>query len=142
MSMYKLLKTGCAAVVLSVGAFSGTAQGDLVLDLSTGINGTSPSAPTPWVTLDFHTVSTGDVILTATNHLSSSEFVYDVLLNVDPNINPASLTFSYQSGVQAVTVAHAGNDLYNGGANVKAGLFGVDLTYPLTPPGRASAHSK
>jgi PEP-CTERM motif len=125
------LAIGFVAVFSSVASPGNTARADLVLDLGASISGTAPSGSTPWATLDFHTVSTGDVQLTITNHMAASEFLSTVLFNVT-GIPSSSLTFAHLSG--ATTSAIDLNS--NGGNNIKAGTFGVDFEYPTAQAGR------
>jgi hypothetical protein len=87
-----------AFVFVSVAVFSGSARGDQVLNLDVLINGSPPSTTPPWMTLDFHTVSAGDVNLTVANNMSSSEFSDTVLFNTDSGIDPTTLSYTYLSG--------------------------------------------
>jgi hypothetical protein len=106
----------------------GTARADLVLNLDSHINGATPADPTPWVTLDFHDVSPGVVELTVSNHLSTSEYLSDVLFNSSIALNASSFTYV---GGQPFSGLSFG---VNGGNQIEAGVFGVDFTYP-TPNG-------
>jgi hypothetical protein len=115
----------CFAIALSSGpAWSG----ELILNLDTRVNGTAPSDPTPWVTLDFKDISTNEVQLTISNNLQSSEYLPDVLFNSTKTLNSSS--FSYVSGKQVSGFTFN----TDGGSQVQAGIFSVDFSYP-TPNG-------
>src|SRR5262245_47384081 len=131
MSMRQSFLVGVAAFFTSVATSWGTAKADFILDLSTVVNGSTPSASTPWATLDFHTVSTGDVELTITNRMPSSEFIATGLFNVS-GVSPSSLTFTYLNGAATSSI----NLNSNGGNNIKAGRFSVDFEYPTTQADR------
>jgi hypothetical protein len=68
--------------------------------------GTPPAGPTPWLTATFDDealdLGSDEVRLTldATN-LTGSEFVSAWYFNLDPALDPASLTFTYDSGIMA-----------------------------------------
>jgi hypothetical protein len=127
--MSKLLVASLASVVLSVAVFSGSVQaGDLVLKLDTSINGTSPSTTPPWITLDFHTNSPGDVTLSIANNMSTSEFSPSVLFNVTSGINASALTYTYLSGIYTSGITFN----TNGGNQIKAGVFSIDFQYPTS----------
>jgi hypothetical protein len=120
---------------------SAPARADLIYDIDTHINGATPADPQPWMVATFHTVSTGTVKLTIQSNLSSTEYVPNILFNVTPAVNPSSLSFAWAgsgSDVQAVSITHATDNGYNGGSNVKAGLFDIWFQYQTsnagTPP--------
>jgi hypothetical protein len=129
----RLLVPALLVPILCAALGSPAARADVVLNLDTAINGTPPSDPTPWLTATFHTVSTGTVQLTIANNLAPNEFTDAVVFNVAPSINPANLGFALSSGVAASSVSHASDDAYNGGSNMKAGLFDIFFAYPVSP---------
>ena len=124
MSMRQSLLVGLATFFTSAATSWGTSKADLILNLSTVVNGSTPSAGTPWATLDLHTVSTGDVELTIANYLSGSEFITTELFNVS-GVSPSALTFTYLNGAATSSI----NLNSNGGNNIKAGQFSVDFEY-------------
>jgi hypothetical protein len=103
------------------------ASADLVIDLNTTINGSSPSGSTPWATATFHTVSPGTVTLTLDNLLGSTQFIPTWLFNFSGDAS--ALTFSYVSGNHATITADATQDL-SGGNQIKAGLFNILFSWP------------
>jgi hypothetical protein len=129
--MRQSLLVGLATFFMSAATSWETAKADLNLNLSTVVNGSTPSGSNPWATLDFHTVSAGDVELTITNSLPSSEFITTGLFNVS-GISPSSLIFTYLSGATTSSI----NLNSNGGNNIKAGQFGIDFEYPTAHGGQ------
>jgi hypothetical protein len=124
---------------------------------SSGSNPDPAGAP-PWVRATFDDQnSTGSVTLTlAAVNLTSTpsgpnEFATEWDFNIDPNINPASLSFSAPTKVGTFTdptISHASDDSYKAGGDGKydvqflfdtanAGRFGPNdsVTYTITYPG-------
>jgi hypothetical protein len=125
--MTRRLRFVLTSIFVSIALFSSSARGDLILNVDTLVNGSSPSSTPPWMTLDFHTNSAGDVTLTITNNMSTSEFADTVLFNVVSGVDPTTLTYTYISGVQTSGIAFN----INGGNALNAGVFSVDFEYPM-----------
>jgi hypothetical protein len=65
----------------------------VILNFDTLVNGTAPSDPTPWITLDFKDIATDVVELTITNHLQAAEFTTSVLFNSSIALTAPDFTF-------------------------------------------------
>lgn len=126
------------AVVVALGLASASARAQVIIPLETPINGSSPSGA---LKATFSDVGANTVKLTmdATGLTGSDQYVPDWLFNLTPswNFGANPLTFNYFSGIQAESVAASLNG-YNGGSNVKGGLFDVLFTFKNgnsgTPP--------
>ena len=81
----------------------------------------------PWVTLDFHTVSTGDVTLTIQSGLASTEYLSNVLFNVAGTAT-GGLSIAHLTGPAAVTIDDPAGGT-DGTSLIEAGLFSVSLDY-------------
>lgn len=96
---------GVALVV--VGGVMWPAQGwGTGVDLYMGsvFSGTPASGTPPWVEASFRDVSPGTVQLTITNlNIASAEKVTELYLNLNSNLNPVSLQFTFLSGSSGVT---------------------------------------
>ncbi len=65
----------------------------------TVFSGSAPAAPAPWVDALYQDVTPGTVRLTLSNvGLTGSENVFGTYLNLDPSLNPTSLTFANVGG--------------------------------------------
>ncbi len=95
------------AVGLVTGLVSVAGQAStLTLSYNYAFSGDSPGGSTPWIvsTFDDHG-SAGSVTLTMSlSGLTSSENVSGMYFNLDPSLNPASLTFTHAGGVTASSI--------------------------------------
>lgn len=96
----------------------------ITFDLTTTFSGTSPSGT---VTVKLEDQALNQVLLTITSALSGNEIVDDIFLNFTGDSN--DLSFLYQSGVAANSIATGGVGNGDGG-----GDFDIKLDYP-PPPG-------
>jgi hypothetical protein len=68
-------------------------------ELGTVLGGATPTSTAPWLTASFSDALPGQVTLILQSHLNvASEFIGEVCLNLNPAVNPASLTFVQLSG--------------------------------------------
>jgi hypothetical protein len=82
-----------AALALCLAATGARAQ--LVFQVDTVFNGSTPASTPPWLTATFNTVVTGQVQLVLESHLNvASEFIDEVTFNVDPSIVPSDLSIA------------------------------------------------
>ena len=73
-------------------------------ELGTVLGGATPASTAPWLTATFTDTTPGQVTLILQSHLNvSSEFIGEVSLNLNPAINPTSLTFVQLSGPSLLT---------------------------------------
>lgn len=93
-----------------------------------------PAAPAPWATLSFNDGGgTGSVLLTVTTAgLSAGEFISSLSLNLDPTLNPASLTFT--PGAAAGFTLPSVSAAANGHSADGGGLFDVEFNFASGPP--------
>ncbi len=91
-------------------------------------SGTDPAGTPPWLTATFDDHGgTGSVTLTMTaSNLVGTEFISRWYFNLDPNLNPASLTFTYVSGDTASSIGHATNDFKADGD----GYYDILFSFP------------
>ena len=123
-----------AALALNVNA-----RADVVIDLGTLINGTAPPGGTPWLIADFHDMGANTVQLTMSNKMpSSDDYVHDWLFNLDRDVS--NFAFAYVSGA-AATATDYGVNAFNGGSQIKGGLFDVQFTFPTPNHGRLTGGS-
>src|SRR3712207_6653448 len=78
-------------------AVSAPAQGAMIVfNLDGFITGAAPTSPLPWLTLTFEDVGLGAVQLTVKSDLEvTSEFISEVVFNVDPSIDPTAVLFAF-----------------------------------------------
>ena len=116
--------------ILAFAVSSQVSHADLVFDLDTLVNGSSPTDSGPWLTATFHTVSTGDVTLTLTNDMTSPQFITEVAFN--SLIDPTSLTFTRTDSTSTVPSSSVSTDStqdLTGGSSLKAGLFNIAISF-------------
>jgi len=114
-----------------------------VYNFGDALSSVSPaSAQRPWLTAEFADVAPGQVRLTVTaSNLTAGEALRSLYLNVDPAINPRSLSFSVVEKVGAFEdpKVNVGFDTFKDIARscVPRGGFDVDMTFAT--PGDAEA---
>jgi hypothetical protein len=97
------------SVIAALGAMgiAPQAKADLIFELGTTFNGTTPSGSSPWLTADFHTVgSGGQVTLTLTlspGFQNTGQFISDFAFNINSSFLPAGVTVGSPTGT---SVAH------------------------------------
>ena len=129
--------------VLALAGFGQTSHATVEFDLSTVINGDTPSGSTPWMTATFNNIA-GGVSVELDNNMGSGsgQYITDLLFNTSIS-NPTSLVFSpspsflgpYTSLSTSTTQSLAGNS-----TNLQAGLFNIEIGFqstgnPLFPGG-------
>jgi hypothetical protein len=99
-------------VVLGAMLISPQARADLVFELGTVFNGTTPSGSGPWLTADFHTVGTGGTVtLTlAPNLQNTAQFISEFTFNINSSFLPSGVTVVSPTGT---TVAHTTDNAQN-----------------------------
>ena len=119
---YGLAGTAMAALVM--GAATGPAYaGEVIFNIGTSINGSTPTGTPPWLTLDFKDIGTNEVQLTISNNMPTSEFASNVLFN--STVGLVGSDFAHVSGPTSNGISFNNN----GGNNIKAGQFNVDFGY-------------
>jgi hypothetical protein len=114
-------------------------RADFIVNLNAITNGTvPPSGSAPWLTADFHTVSTGDVILTMSNVTTGGDSLDYWLFNTVAGLNPASLGIAHLSGDTALSVTQSADVLAGTSPAAHAGLFDIMFQFKNTgnPSGR------
>lgn len=99
------VKTLGAAVAFAAGLAGAERAGASGLEFFMGnvFSGTAASGPAPWAEVIFQDVTAGNVSLTITSlNITSGEKVTELYLNLNPNLNPGSLNFAFQSGSSGV----------------------------------------
>src|SRR5579884_914015 len=109
---YMAKRMTCVLLALALLAPSGAKAADNFFQFndvfSSSGNQSSPSGPSPWLTAEIKDVTPGTVNLTiTTSGLQGSEFISDFYLNLDPNINPSSLTFGTPTKTGSFTIMGA-----------------------------------
>jgi hypothetical protein len=91
--------------------------------------GTRPEGPSAWVNSLFSDVSTGTVQLKiSANGLANGEFLSAMFFNLDPNLNPTKLAFTYVSGSGGFALP----TIKTGANSFKAdgqGKYDIDFTF-------------
>ena len=118
-SGWKLVVTGViVAIGVSFTPMDVHASGIIYQLDSEFSSGTPPFGAGPWVDVGFQDVSPGTVQLTVTNSaLVSGEFVSQLYLNLNTNLNPNSLSFSYVSSTSGFTIPSQGAGTISTGVN-------------------------
>ena len=128
-------------VILGMTALCRTdARASLIFYETTIFNGSTPASNPPWLTATFTTVSPGTVTLTLQAGLNvSSEFIDDILFNVDPGITPSALSIAFVSCTGGCVFNTASNTTDNAqtmpGAGSAGTGFDVSLEFDNAPPG-------
>ena len=121
---------GVAAVLLG----AGYAQGALVLTLGNTYTGTAPAGSAPWATATFTQNGTNMVRLTLQSNLSGTEFLSNVLFNLDPAQSGVSgaLNSGLSMGVFAAPDIDIGQNQYSAGGGAQ---YDIRLAFATAPPG-------
>jgi hypothetical protein len=114
------LRTLCALSVAVLGVFVGQVQqvyglSSVTYNFDTTLFGTPPSGPTPWLTAVFSDGSPGTVNLTlSAPGLTGIESVDQMYFNLNPALNPSSMTFTQtgSSGAFGAPVVGVGADSF------------------------------
>jgi hypothetical protein len=104
--MKKILFMVCAVAVLMipVTARSTTIQ----FNIDTLLTGTAPTSAAPWLTFTFTDQSSNKVRFTITSSLEvSSEFISNIVFNVDPSLTPSLINFTFVSSTGAFAIPTA-----------------------------------
>jgi hypothetical protein len=126
---YKLAFAGLAVLLAGL---QSPARADLVLNYNDTFSGATPDGAGPWLTADFHTVSTGTVTLTITSHLNSSDFLTEIYFNTDPALgSPASIFLVENSG--SANAAALGEDCCKADGD---GLYDIEIDFPTAAASR------
>lgn len=97
------------------------------LDLTTTINGDTPTGGSPFATALFENAGANTVRLTMSNTMPTSNFINDWVFNVNTT---SPLSFNWQSGNKA-SVKYDPNDI-TGGSSMKGGLFDILFDFPTS----------
>jgi hypothetical protein len=114
----KLLLAAALAGVLAIQIAPDAQASTVTFNYTAIISGDTPAGTSPWVQATFDDGgSSGTVTLTmTTSGLTGSENVSGMYFNLDPTLNPTSLSFSFSSlgssGPAATSVQHASTDTY------------------------------
>lgn len=130
--MRSLISTLCACIILTASASAAIVQQDLSFEYS---GGTPPVGVSPWLRATFDdSGGSGSVMMTLTAlNLTGNEFVNDWFFNLDPALDPTSLSFAIQSttGTFADPVVLKGVNAFNAGGNT---LFDILVDFDNAPP--------
>jgi len=86
-------------LVGSLGSPGISSAADYIYRFDTTFSGTSPSSSGPWLDALFHDVASGTVSLTISNNgLTGTEYVSGLYFNLNPNLDPTSLSFQFTGG--------------------------------------------
>ncbi len=122
------------ALVLLAGLLPTPARANYTLILDTVFNGSTPSSTPPWLTATFADTAANEVTLTLTVSLDvASEFIDDVVFNVNPSILPSSLTITQLSGTLNNGIANTTQNAQNlpGGGSLGQG-FDIGISWPTS----------
>ena len=101
-------------------------------------SGTSPTGSPPWLTATFSSNTPGTVTLTMSSSFKDTgEFVTEWDFNLNPALNPASLSIIYNSGPTA-SVSKGTNAFFADGD----GYFDIEFLFPTDPQGSRFSDSK
>lgn len=118
----------CVAVILGLCSPS-LLRANFFYQFNNPFSGMTPVGPAPWISALFTDVSPGTVQLTITAvGLTGSESVGDLLLNLDPSLDPKKLNFSLVSKIGSFTTP----TIADGKNKYKAtgdGKYDIDLSF-------------
>jgi len=122
-----------ALALVDAPALAGVVTFDYAIEFS---GGASPEGPVPWLRATFTDVD-GSVTLDLTAlNLSGTEFVSKWLFNLDPALDPDSLSIAYEDGVVPDSIETEMDDLHGAGGT----RFDVLFSFPTSHgPGRFDA---
>jgi len=101
-------------------------------------SGTSPTGSPPWLTATFSSDAPGTVTLTMSSSFKDTgEFVTEWDFNLNPALDPASLSIIYNSGPTA-SVSKGTNAFFADGD----GYFDIEFLFPTDPQGSRFSDSK
>ncbi len=125
------------AGVVSGGAHASILSLDTVIEFSAG---TPPTGPIPWMDVTIDDGNTpGSVTLSISNtNLVGTEFVSELVLNLDPALDPMDLVFSTptKTGTFGDPVVSLGTNAFSGGPG---GDFDILIDFPQPNPQRFGA---
>jgi hypothetical protein len=102
--------------------------------------GTGPVAPAPWVSEFFHDIAPGTVSLTVSNvGLSGTEYVQELYMNLNPNLDPTKLNFTQtadSAGLTLPTIQTGTNSFQADGD----GKYDILLSFATANSGRFAAN--
>ncbi len=137
-----LLGAGAVACALLMPA--GAARADQAYTLNNTFNGTAPTSTSPWLTATFHTVATGEVVITLQANLNvASEYIDAFAFNVDPSIALSHLSITVtpttNPTLQALPTLSAQNAFNLSGAGAAGSGFDVLLGWSNSGAGGGAA---
>ncbi|WP_435015842.1 PEP-CTERM sorting domain-containing protein [Tundrisphaera sp. TA3] len=116
-----------AGMVAPVTTLAGSARADFTLNFDNVYNGTSPNGSSPFGSATFQSIAPNTVRLTIINGLTgTSPYLAGAYFNVNPTINPSSLSFSFVSGQAVESITIGANSVQPPG---QGGQFDILLAY-------------
>ena len=129
----------CAALALSMLAPGKAHSASFYYLFDNSFSGTSPAGPAPWTSILFQDVSPGVVSLSISNNgLTGSEFISELYLNLNTNLNPNQLNISLLNGTLGVSAANilTGVNMFKADGD---GKYDIHFGFSTSSAGRFAA---